>query len=101
MYEFKYLPRTSDEQFELSPRDRIVQEEQTPVEPAELSLKDTERLCEKRAKNSAAYDPGVGKNFCAQRDDRYSENRKNGRESLKSSMPSIKSGSDPWARWRK
>ena len=101
LYEFKNLPRASDEQFELSPRDRIVPDGQTPGMPAELSLEDAERLREKRAKKSAAFDSGSGKNFGAQREGRYSENRQSGRESLKSSKPSIESGSDPWAKWRK
>ena len=101
LYEFKNLPRASDEQFELSPRDRIVPEGQKPGEPAELSLEDAERLREKRAKKTAAYDSGPGKNFGAQRDGRCSENRNSGRESFKSTKPSIKSGPDPWAKWRK
>ncbi|MGB5225231.1 MAG: hypothetical protein WBN49_08650, partial [Arenicellales bacterium] len=81
--------------------DRIVPEGQKPGEPAELSLEDAERLREKRAKKSAAYDSGSGKNFGAQRGGRYSENRNSGRESLKSPKPSTKSGLDPWAKWRK
>ena len=106
LYEFKSLPRASAEQFELSPRDRIVPEDQTPGEPAELSLEDAERLREKRAKKSAAHRTGSGKNYGAQRGGRYSNNRgndsarKNGRESLNAN-PSIKSDSDPWANWRK
>ncbi|NQZ12013.1 MAG: VF530 family DNA-binding protein, partial [Algicola sp.] len=55
MYQFKRLPRASDSQFELSPRDRIVPADQKPGEPAELSLEDAERLREKRAKKAAEH----------------------------------------------
>jgi uncharacterized protein (DUF2132 family) len=50
LYEFKNLPRASDEQFLLPPRERIIPEQQKPGEPAELSIEDAERLAEKRAK---------------------------------------------------
>jgi uncharacterized protein (DUF2132 family) len=106
LYEFKSLPRASTEQFELSPRDRIIPKDQTPGEPAELSLEDAERLREKRAKKSVAHRTGSSKNRGAQRDGRYSNNRgndnarKKGRESLNSNS-SNKSDSDPWANWKK
>ena len=50
LYEFKNLPRASDEQFLLPPRERIIPENQKPGEPAVLSIEDAERLAEKRAK---------------------------------------------------
>ena len=53
LYEFKNLPRASEEQFELPPRSRIVPEYQKPGEPTELSLEDAERLREKRANRYA------------------------------------------------
>ena len=101
LYEFKNLPRASAEQFELSPRERIVPEGQTPGEPAELSLEDAERLRDKRAKKAAAYRSDSIKSFGTQRDGGYTENRKSGRESLISSKPSNKGGIDPWEKWRK
>ena len=107
LYEFKNLPRASDEQFQLPPRDRIVPEDQTPGEPAELSLEDAERLREKRTKKSAAYRSGSGKNYGAQRNGRYSNNRDNDgarkvdRESSNSSSTPVDSGLDPWAKWKK
>ena len=36
LYQFKSLPRASEEQFELPPRDRIIPAGQTPGAPAEL-----------------------------------------------------------------
>ena len=112
MYEFKNLPRASSEQFLLPPRDRIVPDDQTPGEPAELSLEDAERLREKRAKKSAAHDQGAGyrsgpdNSFGAQRGE-HSNNRdknrthKGERESTNSTGDSAKPGIDPWAKWRK
>ena len=55
LYEFKNLPKASPEQFLLSPRDRIIPDDQTPGEPADLSLEDAERLREKRTEKADAY----------------------------------------------
>ena len=59
LYEFKNLPKASYEQFLLSPRDRIIPEDQKPGEPAELSLEDAERLRAKHAKKSASHGKGT------------------------------------------
>ena len=108
LYEFKNLPRASSEQFLLPPRDRIIPEDQTPGEPAKLSLDDAERLREKRAKKSAAhsqgagYRSGTGKSFGAQRGGR-SYNRENNsspksdRESSSPPRASVERDIDPWA----
>lgn len=89
LYKFKSLPRASDEQFELPPRDRIIPPEQTPGEPAELSLEDAERLREKRARKAAEHDAGT--------------TRRSNPEQRKSSYakPAVSSDTDPWAKWRK
>ena len=58
LYQFKSLPRASDEQFELPPRERIIPLNQTPGEPAELSFEDAERLAEKRARKAALRGAG-------------------------------------------
>jgi uncharacterized protein (DUF2132 family) len=55
LYEFRSLPRASDEQFELPPRDRVIPEGQVPGDPAELDLEDAARLKEKRAKKAADF----------------------------------------------
>jgi len=112
LYEFKKLPRASSEQFLLPPRDRIVPEDQTPGEPAELSLEDAERLRGKRAVKSAAYDQGArhhlsstNKSFGAQRG-QHSDSRDNNRsrksqhEPLDSPELSTKGDVDPWAKWK-
>ncbi len=89
LYKFKSLPRASDEQFELPPRDRIIPPEQTPGEPAELSLEDAERLREKRARKAAEHDAGTA--------------RRSSPEKRKSTyaQPAASSDTDPWAKWRK
>jgi len=89
LYQFKGLPRASDEQFELPPRDRIIPPGQTPGEPAELSLEDAERLREKRAKKAALRDQETDRHF--KTDKRASNNPR----------ASINPDSDPWAKWKK
>ena len=59
LYEFKNLPRASSEQFSLPPRDRVIPEDQSPGEPAELSIEDAERLRAKRETKSAERDQGA------------------------------------------
>lgn len=89
LYKFKSLPRASAEQFELPPRDRIIPEDQTPGQPAELSLEDAERLREKRAKKAAQHD-------------RDAAQRPGPERRPASRAPAASSGSDdPWAKWRK
>lgn len=55
LYQFKSLPRASDEQFELPPRERVIPDGQVPGQPAELSLEDAERLREKRESKAADF----------------------------------------------
>ena len=112
LYQFKNLPAASAEQFELSPRDRIVPENQSPGEPAVLSLQDAERLREKRATKtpervqSAGHRPTPGLSSAAQPGAAYSGNRNDSarqvdREPSNSSCIPVESDSDPWAKWKK
>lgn len=89
LYQFKSLPRASAEQFELPPRDRIIPQDQTPGEPAELSLEDAERLHEKRARKAAMRGPEAGRRS---RPDNGVSNY---------SGASVYRESDPWAKWKK
>ena len=89
LYRFKNLPRASDEQFELPPRDRIVPPDQTPGEPVELSLEDAERLREKRVKKAALHDSAKARPSSS------------GRRSSNFSNTPASSDSDPWAKWKK
>ena len=111
LYEYKNLPRASSEQFLLSPRDRIIPEDQTPGEPAELSLEDAERLREIREKKSAEYDQGAGHRSSSDKRSgaprgRQSDSRDNNptrkgeSESLNSPGSSIERDVDPWAKWK-
>lgn len=89
LYQFKGLPRASAEQFELPPRDRIIPPDQTPGEPAELSLEDAERLREKRARKAAEWAPDKGR-------------RSKPDKSVSTySGAAIDRDSDPWAKWKK
>lgn len=74
LYQFKNLPRASSEQFSLPPRDRIIPEDQSPGEPAELSIEDADQLRVKRETKSAEW-----------------------RQETKQSSDQ---GYDPWAKWR-
>ncbi len=94
LYEFKSLPRASSEQFLLSPRDRIVPEDQIPGEPKELSLEDAERLREKRQKKSAARG-AQGKSSSAREYNSYKN-----RETPKSNDTGSEGKIDPWANWK-
>ncbi len=109
LYEFKNLPRASAEQYPLSPRDRIVPEDQAPGEPTELSLEDAERLREKRAKKSSARNPQKArrseKNIAEQQGE--NANARNKRCTWKSDSDSsdhqstsAKNNIDPWAKWK-
>lgn len=96
LYQYKSLPRASDEQFQLSPRDRIIPEDQHPSEPAELSLEDAERLRAKREKKSQAH--GRGKDS---RSGNKGFNKNDGRKGH-TQKPKAKpnTAKDPWAKWK-
>ena len=89
LYQFKSLPRASEAQFALPPRDRIVPEDQKPGEPAALSLEDAERLREKRARKAAQHDQN-----------RSPRPRKDAWETKRPATTQATDG-DPWAKWRK
>ncbi len=90
LYKFKSLPRASDDQFELPPRDRIVPEDQVPGAPAVLSLEDAERLREKRARKAAEHDERKARRPTAP-----------ARRPARESTAPAASDDDPWAKWRK
>ena len=89
LYQFKSLPRASEDQFRLPPRERIIPMSQQPGAPAELSLEDAERLHEKRAKRAAERSQnrrqGSGRSY---------DNPRPQRERIESQ------NDDPWAKWR-
>jgi uncharacterized protein (DUF2132 family) len=94
LYQLKSLPRASNEQFELSPRDRVIPEGQVPGEPAELDLEDAVRLQEKRARKAASHDRNGGS-----RPQPRSE-QSNRKPSSGHSSSSNSDDDDPWAKWR-
>lgn len=113
LYKFKNLPRASDDQFELPPRDRVVPEDQRPGEPAILSLEAAKELNEKRAKKAAERSQSTGyrttssKTHAGPRGADKSYNRdKSGFRNPDGKSPatqpaSADTGRDPWAQWRK
>jgi uncharacterized protein (DUF2132 family) len=112
LYQFKSLPRAAYDQFQLSPRDRIIPDGQVAGEPAELSLEDAELLQKKRTKKSASYEqvakkcPGSGERVESQRErnsDRGGENRSRGKEHKSSDSPASSSGEgfNPWEKSKK
>lgn len=60
LYSFKNLPKASHQQYQLSPRDRIIPDDQTVGKPAELSLEDATQLREKREIRAAEFDSNSG-----------------------------------------
>lgn len=109
LYQYKSLPRASDEQFALPPRDRIVPSHQTPGAPAELSLEDAARLQEKRAQKAAERSPGSGRRAESGRrsepgrraePNRGSAPRRDAQGSATAQAPA-EGKIDPWAKWRK
>lgn len=109
LYEFKSLPRASSEQFILSPRDRIIPEEQSPGEPKELSLEDAAQLREKREQRQAERDQEKegrsGKVYGANRSKKTDDGdnmyqRKDERKPEKSKSSPADGKVDPWAKWK-
>jgi uncharacterized protein (DUF2132 family) len=103
LYQFKSLPRASDEQFALSPRDRIIPDGQVPGEPASLSLEDAERLNAKRASRSADYNKSRSSKATKpysrkpkEFDNKHEEEKVSSQEKPKNSSDA----NDPWAKWR-
>ncbi|MGH1487582.1 MAG: VF530 family DNA-binding protein [Cellvibrionaceae bacterium] len=90
LYEYKNLPRASDEQFELPPRDRVIPEGQTPSEPKELSLEDADRLNKKRAKKAEMRGQRTNK--------QSSSYKKRSTNNHKSKEATYNTDEDPWAK---
>lgn len=61
LYTFKSLPAPSYQQSQVPPRDRIIPDDQTPGEPAILSLDDAAELRKQRETKAAEFDANVGK----------------------------------------
>jgi len=62
MYSFKSLPKPSYQQSKQSPRDRIIPDDQTGGDPAELSLEHAAQLREQRKAKAAEFDSKSGSN---------------------------------------
>ena len=111
LYEYKNLPRASEQQFLLSPRDRIIPDQQKPGEPAELSIEDAQRLKEKRAQRAAERDRHKGYRSDPRKSDRTKKSiNTNTRDEHNNTVVeqkltdtisgSIKTTIDPWGNWK-
>ena len=100
LYQFKNLPRASSEQFLLSPRDRIIPDDQVLGEPAELSLEDAERLQEKRERKSAERGQGRQRAFSKGYGRQSGHSRDRDSDSKSSENGAGKGKIDPWANWK-
>lgn len=56
LYRFKNLPKASRQQSQLSPRDRIIPDDQKTGEPSALSLENANQLREEREQRAAEFD---------------------------------------------
>ncbi|HWK54603.1 MAG TPA: VF530 family DNA-binding protein [Hyphomicrobiales bacterium] len=106
LYQFKRLPRASDEQFLLSPRDRLIPAGQVAGPPAELSLADAEQLRAKREKKADGFRSGPGRSTAAQRS--HAKGRQGSRDASKprheaatAPGPSVWHDADPWGKAKK
>lgn len=111
LYKFKNLPDVSPEQFSLSPRDRVIPDDQKPGKPAELSLEEAEQLREESEEKAAEWEKNRGshsnsdKSFDRQRRE-HSFNRGRERsthpdhESLDSPDATANGNRDPWEKWK-
>jgi uncharacterized protein (DUF2132 family) len=75
LYQYKNLPRASNQQFELPPRDRVIPEAQIAGEPADLDLEDDARLQEKRARKAANHGNNNKRTPSASDDDPWANSR--------------------------
>lgn len=107
LYSYKNLPKASRDQYQLSPRDRIVPDDQKPGEPAELSLEDAQRLHEKRELKSAEFEAnsrGDHKNNSPRQNSRRntsqaSDNDDSGKRTpLASSKRTASTAQNPWGK---
>lgn len=89
LYQYKHLPRASNEQFALSPRDRVIPDGQVPGEPADLSLEDAARLHEKRARKAANHNKHKPNTQQSAKKPTGNQSSNNGHDN-----------DDPWAKWR-
>ena len=97
LYQLKSLPRASDSQFELPPRDRTMPMDQQPGQPKELSLDDAQEMQEFREKKAAEH---TSRGRPQRSNSRPSSNRSTSYSNDRSSAapaPAV----DPWANWKK
>lgn len=106
LYEFKSLPKPTSRELSLSPRDRIIPDEQKPGEPAKLTLEEGARLRDERERKAAEWErkgghhrAGSSKRYNEQRGKRINSRSSNrSRKDDRDSPPTV--SGDPWAKAR-
>lgn len=107
LYEYKSLPHAPSSQRDISPRDRIIPDDQTPGEPAKLTLEEADQRREERERKAAEWERKSGRN----RGGNSSGGRGTGiaagkrrssdqpeRTARKTARPTTGGQVDPWAR---
>ncbi len=93
LYEFKSLPKPRLEEFDISPRTRIIPSDQTPGEPNELTVEELEEQKQRRVENYEQKRASkANKRFGGQ----PKQERDYDRKPVKKDVPS-----DPWANFKK
>jgi len=105
LYQFKSLPRASDSQFELPPRDRTIPLNQETGAPAELSLEDAAQQQQERESKAAMFERGGRSSRPNSRPSSGSSSGSHSRPSRpsnRSEAPAAPAADvDPWANWKK
>jgi len=91
LYKFKHLPRPSDAQFKLSPRDRIVPMHQSPGEPVKIEIKVF------KPRPGSEYNEADHYRDIRRNDNSVFKRRNNGDSDVNTET---KAKVDPWAKWR-
>lgn len=97
LYQYKNLPRASDEQFELPPRERIIPEGDKVGEPAELSLEDAKRLQEIKEQKAKEFSQKQRNNSFKERPYKSSASNKQSANKQSSNKKNSNKPANPWA----
>ena len=99
LYQYKNFPKAPAREFSIAPRDRIIPDDQSPGQPALLSLEDAARLNAIREDKAAKY-KHTGNNKRQNKKPRSAES--NGKSQNRTSNPNnttkISPSFDPWGK---
>ena len=103
LYKYKQLPKPSDEQHELTPRERLISDDQIPGIPAEISLGDKEFFDDPES-GAKPYinkrrDDQTQKKTVKKSKPMIDKSTLNAKDGFETEIQSA-SKPDPWANWR-